>query len=92
MEVECVFFGPLRDAVGEKTVVERTTASSVGELLDGLATEYPSLDEHLFDGQGAIADNLVVTVNRKHIQHLDDLATPIREGDTLRLTPAFYGG
>ena len=60
MRVECVFFGPLRERVGTKTVVRDTDAATVHALLRELEATYPGLDGRLLatgetggDGHGA---------------------------------------
>ena len=90
MDVECVFFGPLRESVGEKTVVRTTDATTVGGLLAELEAAYPDLRTLVADG--ALASGIAVTLNTKHVQHLDGLDTELAEGDVLRLTPAIHGG
>ena len=93
MQVECVFFGPFREAVGEKTVQFETDAETVGELLTELEATYPSLDERLVgaDGEG-LAGETVVTMDRKNVMHLDGLETPVDGESTIRLVPSVYGG
>lgn len=90
MDVECVFFGPLREAVGEKTVVRETDAVTVGDLLARLEADYPEM-QALREGD-ELASGIAVTLNKKHVQHLDGLDTRLSEGDVLRLTPAIHGG
>lgn len=103
MRVECVFFGPLRERVGEKTVVRDTDAATVGDLLRELEAAYPGLGGRLLaesvDGtndpsgdEGALADAVAVTLNGTHLQHRDGIATGIAEGDVVRFTTAVYGG
>lgn len=93
MRVECVLFGPLREAVGEKTVAVETGAGTVGELLAHLEREYPGLEGRLLEDTGAdLVDGLAVTLGKKHVQHLDGLATELSDGDVVRMTPAVYGG
>jgi molybdopterin converting factor small subunit len=90
MDVECVFFGPLRESVGEKTVVRDTDATTVGGLLVELEVAYPALRSLVDDDE--LAAGIAVTLNTKHVQHLDGLETELAEGDVLRLTPAIHGG
>lgn len=90
MDVECVFFGTLRETVGEKTVVRDTTAETVGDLLAELEAAYPEMQSLVEDRD--LVPGLAVTLNTKHVQHLDGLDTELAAGDILRLTPAVYGG
>jgi molybdopterin synthase sulfur carrier subunit len=90
MDVECVFFGPLRESVGEKTVVRDTDATTVGDLLADLEADYPEMQALVEDGE--LVPGVAVTLNTKHVQHLAGLDTELSADDVLRLTPAVYGG
>lgn len=85
-----MFFGPLRESVGEKTV-HREAEETVGDLLAGLEADYPTLDGELL-ADGELPSGVAVTVNQKHLQHLDGLDTELSDGDVVRLTTAVYGG
>ena len=96
MQLECVFFGPFREDVGQKTVTLERDIDHVGELLYELEGEYPLLEGRLLDsdgsGLGGLADKTVVTKNTTDIRHLEGLETPLEDGDVLRLVPSVYGG
>lgn len=93
MTVECVFFGPLRDAVGRKTVAVETDAATVRELLGDLESGHDGLDGALLASGGeALAEEVAVTVNGKHVQQLGGADTAIADGDVVRFTTAVYGG
>jgi molybdopterin synthase sulfur carrier subunit len=91
VQIECVFFGPLREATGTKTVAVEPEAETVGGLLAELERTYPDLAGRLRDGEG-IADEVVVTLNGRHVQHETGLETTVSDGDVIRLTTAVYGG
>lgn len=90
VEIECVFFGPLREAVGQKTVHFETSANTAGDLLAELQASYPDMRELVDDGE--LADGIAVTHNGTHLPHRDGLATALEDGDLIRLTTAVYGG
>jgi len=93
MELECVFFGPFRDAVGEKTVPLETEAETIGELLAELVSSYPTLEGRLVADDGAgLAGDTVVTKNKRNVTHIDGLETTLEDGDVIRLVPSVYGG
>ncbi|QCS44298.1 MoaD/ThiS family protein [Natrinema versiforme] len=103
MQLECVFFGPFRDAVGEKTVRYETDADTVGDLLDELEAAYPGLEGELeaaypgLEGELAaeddgLAGDTVVTKDAKHVVHIDGLETALEDGAVIRLVPSVYGG
>ena len=90
MRVECAFYGPLRDPVGEKTVHrELEDGATVGDLLADLEDEYPGLD--LLEN-GKRRDHLTITVAGKDVRHLDETDTDLEDGALVRLTGAVYGG
>lgn len=91
MQIECRFYGPFREDIGERRVVRETDARTVGELLDDLSAAYPALDGRLVDDEG-IAGSTVVTKGKRDVRHLDGIATELTEGDVIRLTPSVYGG
>jgi molybdopterin converting factor small subunit len=89
VNVECAFFGPLRESVGEKTVeVSLPEGATVRDLLDRVAEEY---DLAFFEDSDLRGDR-TVTVDGKDIRHLDGPATTLADGATVRLTTAVYGG
>ncbi|WP_255167934.1 ubiquitin-like small modifier protein 1 [Natrononativus amylolyticus] len=91
MQLECVFFGPFREDLGEKTVRVDTDAETVGGLLEDLEADYPALEGRLVDGDD-LAGKTVVTKNKTDVRHLDGLETVLEEGDVFRLVPSVYGG
>lgn len=105
MEIECRFFGPFREAAGEKEVAlsvdsgradgdgDGIFADTYRELLAALESRYPDLDGRLLDEAGTdLAGRTVVTRNKTDLRHLDGLDTPVEDGDVVRLIPSVYGG
>jgi len=85
-----VFFGPLREPVGTKRVVREVPADATVEwLLDDLEAEYEGLT---FFEDGAVRGDRTVTVDGKDVRHREGLATPLSDGDVVRMTTAVYGG
>lgn len=69
VQIECVFYGPLRDPVGEKTVYRNLNdGATVGDLLADLEAAYPDLDL-LEDGERR--EHLTITVDGKDVRHLE---------------------
>ncbi|QLG62548.1 MoaD/ThiS family protein [Halorarum salinum] len=91
MQVECRFFGPFREDVGETRERRGTDAATVGALLRELEADYPPLAGRLVDGDG-LAGSTVVTKEKTDVRHLDGLETPLEEGNVIRLVPSVYGG
>lgn len=90
MEIECNFFGPLREVVGEKTVVrEVDPTATVGDLLSDLVAEYEL--EGVLTDDGDLG-SVTVTKNGTNVAHLDGLETGLGDGDVVRLSPPVVGG
>ncbi len=93
VQLECAFFGPFRDAVGEKTVRYETEAETVGDLLTDLEAAFPGLEGELVADDGAgLAGDTVVTKDERNVVHLEGLETPLEDGAVIRLVPSVYGG
>lgn len=91
--IECHFFGPLREAVGTKTV-ERAIEpdETVLAVVDDLVADYPDLTDGLLDDDGSIHDAVNVTLNKENINHLNGPETTLEDGDVLRFASAVIGG
>jgi len=81
----------LRAAAGGNKQLELAGAS-VGDLVEGLVTEYPSLRGQLLTDDGELNRFVNVYVNGQDVRYLDGLATPVGERDEVRLLPAMAGG
>jgi molybdopterin synthase sulfur carrier subunit len=93
VQLECVFFGPFRDAVGEKAVRYETDAETIGDLLVELEAAYPGLEGELVAEDGAgLAGDTVVTRDGKNVVHVGGLETDLDEDAVIRLVPSVYGG
>ena len=81
----------LRAAAGGNKQLELDGAS-VGDLVQSLVTEYPSLRGQLLTDDGELNRFVNVYVNGQDVRYLDGLATPVGERDEVRLLPAMAGG
>jgi molybdopterin converting factor small subunit len=81
----------LRTATGGAKQVE-VGGDTVGAVIDALVAAYPALGPQLRGADGELNRFVNVFVNDTDIRHLDALATPIGERDTLVLLPAMAGG
>ena len=81
----------LRAAAGGNKQLELAGAS-VGDLVQSLVTEYPSLRGQLLTDDGELNRFVNVYVNGQDVRYLDGLATPVGERDEVRLLPAMAGG
>jgi len=67
--------------------------SRIRDLLEALAASYPSFAARVYDTQRCDTTDLVeIAVNGRMLGYSDTLDTPIEEGDTVMLLPAYGGG
>lgn len=92
MRVEFEFYGTLRDAVGEKTVVREVEAGTTGlAATRAVADEYETVGSLLFRSNGEVRPNVTVSVNGDPILDEDDDVT-LEDGDEIVLAPGVSGG
>jgi MoaD family protein len=82
---------PLRGyAEGQKTV--SVEGATVGEALNALTRQYPSLRQHLFAEDGNLRSFVNVYLNDEDVRYLKYVETPLQENDTLAIVPSVAGG
>ena len=81
----------LRPQAGDQSQVD-VTADSVKEALDALASQFPALGERLYKDDGQLNRFINIYVNDEDIRFLENLDTPITQGDELAIVPAIAGG
>ncbi|MEM9134737.1 MAG: ubiquitin-like small modifier protein 1 [Actinomycetota bacterium] len=81
----------LRPAANGQSVVS-VGGSTVGEVVDGLVSDYPGLGANLLDDAGALRKFVNVYVNDEDIRFLDKLDTAVAAGDDVTILPAVAGG
>ena len=60
-------------------------------VLDGLGSKYPGISQRIFDN-GQVRRFVNVYLNDEDIRYLDNLDTPVKDGDELAIIPAVAGG
>jgi molybdopterin converting factor small subunit len=81
----------LRPSVGgEKELTAR--GSSVGEILQDLASRHPETQSQLFAPDGELNRYVNVYLNDEDVRVLEGLQTQVSERDTLVILPAMAGG
>lgn len=92
MHVEFEFYGTLREAVGEKTVVREVEAGATGlAATRAVADEYERVGSLLFRSNGEVRPNVTVSVNGDPILDESDDVT-LEDGDEIVLAPGVSGG
>ena len=81
----------LRVSTGGQKLVE-IGGSTVGEVLTGLVASHPGLSGQLFAADGELNRFMNVFLNDTDIRHLQVLATPATDRDSILLLPAMAGG
>jgi MoaD family protein len=70
--------------------VEVNGATVLG-VLSELSHKYPAIQAKLFDN-GRVRQYVNLYLNDEDIRYLDNLATPVKDGDELAIIPAVAGG
>jgi molybdopterin synthase sulfur carrier subunit len=81
----------LRPQVGGQKQLE-LAGGSVGEVVEMLVGQFPSLRGQLLTDEGELNRFVNVYVNGQDVRYLDGLKTPVGERDEVRLLPAMAGG
>lgn len=81
---------PLRQYTNGQDVVE-VAGSTVGEVLQALGEKFPGITERLLEN-GRVRRFVNIFVNDEDIRYLNDLDTPVKDGDEVSIIPAVAGG
>ena len=81
---------PMRQHTQGQGVVE-VSGSTVQGALDDLGKKYDGITQRVFEN-GQVRRFVNVYLNDEDIRYLDNLATPVKDGDELSITPAVAGG
>lgn len=65
---------------------------SVKEVLGSMTSQYPELAKRLFNAQNELNRFVNIYLNDEDIRFLDNLDTPVKNGDELSIVPAIAGG
>jgi sulfur-carrier protein len=82
---------PLRKLTDGKEEVAAAGAT-VGEVLNNLDQAFPGLKARICDDAGAVRKFVNIFANDEDIRFLQNLDTPIKDGDELSIVPAIAGG
>jgi molybdopterin synthase sulfur carrier subunit len=82
---------PLR-AITEGVDMVETTGANVAEVLAQITAKFAGLDKRLFKQPGELNRFVNIYVNDEDIRFLDNLATPVKDGDEVSIVPAIAGG
>ena len=91
MPVKVMIPTPLRAYAAKRDSAE-FSASTVGEALSHLTTQYADLRKHLFTDDGRLRSFVNVYVNDEDIRYLAKENTTTKDGDTISIIPSIAGG
>ncbi len=81
----------LRQYAGGHEIVE-VSAQNVSGALSQLSETYPDLKKNLFSEQGSLRSFINIYKGDENIRDLENLDTPIKDGDELLIVPSIAGG
>ena len=81
----------LRASVGGAKTID-IAGASVGDLVNGLVAQHPTLQAQLLTDEGELNRFVNVYVNGQDVRYLQGLETPVADRDEVRLLPAMAGG
>jgi molybdopterin synthase sulfur carrier subunit len=81
---------PMRQATENQAVVDMPGGTVQG-VLEALAAKYPAIQAKLFD-KGQVRRFVNIYLNDEDIRYLENLNTPVKDGDQLAIIPAVAGG
>ena len=67
-------------------------ALTIGELVNKIIEQYPSIKFHLVDSEGQLRKHFNIFVNGTHIRDLNGMDTPVQEADRVILMASAAGG
>jgi molybdopterin converting factor small subunit len=93
VSVEVVLPGVLADlAGGSKHVAVEPGGPTLGDLLDALAAQHPSLGRRIRDETGQVRRFVNVYVDGDDVRFSGGLATAVRDGAQVQVLPSVAGG
>jgi molybdopterin converting factor small subunit len=84
------FHQTLRHVANNQTTAE-VRGTTVGECLNDLVRQFPGIQKKLFDKKGKLLNYVDVYVNTES-SYPEELAKPVKDGDTLSITLMIAGG
>jgi molybdopterin converting factor small subunit len=90
MSVRVHLYSSLRGYAGNRSIVE-VNGTTVGECLDDLVRQYPSIAPVLFDEAGKSLDKVFVSINLEST-YREKMDAPVKESDDVYLILIVAGG
>jgi molybdopterin synthase sulfur carrier subunit len=90
MAVKVLIPTPLRQFTQGKDTVE-ATGNCVQEVLEDLGRQFSGITERMLEG-GKVRRFVNLYVNDEDVRYLQNLDTPVKDGDEVSIIPAVAGG
>ena len=81
---------PMRQHTDGKATVE-ASGGSVQAVLEDLGQKFPGISQRIFEN-GQVRRFVNLYLNDEDVRYLDNLNTPVKDGDELSIIPAVAGG
>ncbi len=91
MAVEMRIPSLLRSLVGGVKTIQ-ASGQTVGQALDDVESQYPGFKERVIDPGGTVKQFVTIFVNDEDVRYLNNLDTPVQDGDQVSILPAVAGG
>jgi sulfur-carrier protein len=91
MPVKVRIPSPLRSFTNNADVVE-VHGATVGEVLGALKAQANGIESRLFKGPNQLNRFVNIYLNDQDVRFLNNLDTPVKEGDEISIVPAIAGG
>ena len=82
---------PLRRFTGGSEEVN-VAGASIAAVVGDLERQFPGIKERICDEQGKVRRFVNLYVNGDDIRFLNELETPVKDGDEVSIVPAIAGG
>lgn len=92
MKITVRAFADYREIIGKEMELVLPEGKTIGELLAGLGDRYPKLRREMFTPAGELKEFINIFINGRNIAFLNDMATPLSDGDIIALFPPVAGG
>ena len=70
----------------------KAEGATIGALLEDLEKKHPGIRERIFDEKGQVRRFVNIFANEEDIRFLQNLDTPVKDGDEVSIVPAIAGG
>jgi molybdopterin synthase sulfur carrier subunit len=92
MLVKVRAFAQFREILGKEMDMNISEGSTVLSLVKSIGASSAAFREQAFSGSGGPNDYILLMINRKRIDPLNDLSILLNEGDELAIFPPVAGG